>query len=69
MRRGYRVTDKASYVVVFARIEVFDIHAKFRISNVVVDVSARTHEQPGEEEKAQVVALAKKVADRLRTMD
>ncbi|MFI0484386.1 hypothetical protein [Actinomadura sp. 9N215] len=67
--KGYRTIDKASYVIVMARIEVFDIHAKFRISNVVVDVSARTHDQPDEKEKAQVVALAKVVAERLRALD
>ncbi|MGP4026102.1 hypothetical protein [Actinomadura sp. 3N407] len=66
---GYRTTDKATYVVVVARIEVFDIHAKFRISNVVVDVSARTHERPGEKENAQVVGLAKRVAARLDSRD
>ncbi|MFI0366511.1 hypothetical protein ACH35V_01455 [Actinomadura sp. 1N219] len=67
--KGYLTVDRASYVIVLARIEVFDIHAKFRISNVVVDVSARTHDQPGEEEKAQVVALAEVVAKRLTSFD
>ncbi|MFG2087591.1 hypothetical protein [Spirillospora sp. NPDC048824] len=66
---GYRTTDVATYVIVVARVEVFDIHAKFRISNVVVDVSARTHDEPGEGEKAQVVGLAKRVAARLDALD
>ncbi|MFI0406092.1 hypothetical protein [Actinomadura sp. 3N508] len=65
----YGATDRASYVIVFARVEVFDIHAKFRISNVVVDVSARTHTEPGEKERAQVVGLARNVAARLRALD
>ncbi|TDB81209.1 hypothetical protein E1264_33050 [Actinomadura sp. KC216] len=65
----YGTTDRASYVIVFAQIKVFDIHAKFRISNVVVDVSARTHTEPGEKERAQVVGLAKEVAGRLRALD
>ncbi|MFG2249057.1 hypothetical protein [Spirillospora sp. NPDC048823] len=66
---GYRTTDVATYVIVVARVEVFDIHAKFRISNVVVDVSARTHDEPGEGEKAEVVCLAKRVAARLDALD
>jgi hypothetical protein len=67
--KGYGVTDKATYVVIVARVEVFDIHAKFRVSNAVVDVSARTHDQPGAEERAQVDGLAKKVAARLNSLD
>lgn len=67
--RGYRTIDKTSIVIVMARIDVFDIHAKFRISNVVVDVSARTHDQPGNKEKAQVTALAGAVANRLKSHD
>ncbi|SPT51798.1 MULTISPECIES: hypothetical protein [Actinomadura] len=65
--RGYGVTDKATYVVIVARVEVFDVHAKFRVSNAVVDVSARTHDQPGVEERAQVDGLAKRVAARLNS--
>jgi hypothetical protein len=63
--RGYGITDRASYGLILARVEVFDIHVKFRISNAVLDVSARTHVQPGDAEKAQVEGLAKKVAARL----
>ncbi|MEO3825844.1 hypothetical protein [Actinomadura sp. B10D3] len=65
--KGYGVTDKASFVVIVARIEVFDVHAKFRVSNAVVDVSARTHDEPGVKERAQVEGLAKTVAARLDT--
>lgn len=67
--KGYGITDKATYVVIVARIEVFDIHAKFRVSNAVVDVSARTHDQPGVKERAQVDGLARSVAARLNSLD
>ncbi|MCP9951376.1 hypothetical protein [Actinomadura madurae] len=65
--KGYGVTDKATYVVIVARVEVFDVHAKFRVSNAVVDVSARTHDQPGVEEREQVDGLARRVAARLNS--
>ena len=66
---SYRTVDRASYVIVLKRVDVYDIHAKFRISNAVVDVSARTHDQPGEVESAQVVALGKDFAARLNRLD
>ncbi|MEU8121283.1 hypothetical protein AB0C21_21455 [Spirillospora sp. NPDC049024] len=63
--QGYGITDRASYVLILAKVEVFDIHVKFRVSNAVVDVSARTHVQPGDAEKAQVEGLARRIAARL----
>ncbi|WP_165978312.1 hypothetical protein [Actinomadura darangshiensis] len=66
---GYGVTDKATYDVVLAHVEVFDVHVKFRVSNAVLDVSARTHDQPGAREQTQVEGLAKAVAARLPSGD
>lgn len=67
--KGYQTIDKTSIVIVLARIDVFDIHTKFRISNVVIDVSARTHDQPNDKKKAQVTALATAVAERLKSLN
>ncbi|WP_433476135.1 hypothetical protein ACQPZP_03285 [Spirillospora sp. CA-142024] len=67
--KGYGITDTATYVIAFARIEVFDVHVKFRVSNAVLDVSARMHDQPGDSERAQVEGLAKAVAARLPSGD
>ncbi|WP_433466211.1 hypothetical protein [Spirillospora sp. CA-128828] len=65
--RGYGITDQATYVIILARVDVFDIHAKFRVSNAVLDVSARTHDQPGPKEREQVDVLARDVAARLNS--
>jgi hypothetical protein len=46
-------------------IDIFDVHAKFRVSNLVVDVSARTQTEPTEALRAQVVAAARQAVGRL----
>lgn len=63
--RGYTATDAITVQVVFARVDIYDLHAMFRISNALVDVSARTHTRPSEKDMALVLGLAKNVAGRL----
>ncbi|MFI0451876.1 hypothetical protein [Actinomadura sp. 6N118] len=64
--RAYSTTDK-TVIKIFAVTEIYDLHVKFRDSNVLVDVSARTHTPPGDQERALVLGLARNVAERLRT--
>ncbi|GAA3934332.1 hypothetical protein GCM10023085_14620 [Actinomadura viridis] len=62
---GYTRTDQMAIQITVFRTDVYDLHAKFRASNAVVDVSARTHTEPGEKERALVLDLAREVAARL----
>ncbi|KAB2340589.1 hypothetical protein [Actinomadura rudentiformis] len=64
--RAYATTDK-TVISIFVVTEIYDLHVKFRDSNVLVDVSARTHTPPGDKERALVLGLARDVAERLRT--
>lgn len=63
--QGYRTTDMMTVQIVFSRTVIYDLHVKFRISNAVVDVSARTHTAPTDGDMALVLGLAKDVAERL----
>jgi hypothetical protein len=63
--QGYANTDTMEIRIVFSRTVIYDLHAKFRISNALIDVSARTHTTPGDRERALVLALAKTISDRL----
>ncbi|WP_204071328.1 hypothetical protein [Planotetraspora phitsanulokensis] len=63
---GFSLVDHMSIQIVFARTDIYDIHAKFRTSNLMVDLSARTHTRPSAELRAQLVATARQIADRLR---
>ncbi|WP_433333547.1 hypothetical protein [Spirillospora sp. CA-294931] len=58
-------TDLMQIQVVFVRTDIHDIHVKFRVSNALIDVSARTHAKPGDRERALVADLARSVATRL----
>lgn len=62
---GYRTIDTMVIQIVFSRTTIYDLHAKFRISNALIDVSARTHSPPTDEDTALVMALAKNIAGRL----
>jgi hypothetical protein len=63
--QGYTVTDTMAVQIVFSHFVIYDLHAKFRISNALVDVSARTHTEPSEKDKALVLELATTIAGRL----
>jgi hypothetical protein len=62
---GYAATDRRAIQIVVFRTVIYDLHVEFRLSNAVVDVSARTHTEPGEREQALVLGLAEDVARRL----
>ncbi|MBC6456560.1 hypothetical protein [Actinomadura sp. HBU206391] len=63
---GFSLVDQMSILVVFARIDVYDVHVKFRTSNLLVDLSARTHTRPSAELRARLVAVAHQVAAGMR---
>jgi hypothetical protein len=63
--QGFTVTDTMTVQVVFYRAVIYDLHAEFRISNALVDVSARTHTEPSEKDMALVLGLAKNIAGRV----
>jgi hypothetical protein len=48
-----------------SRTVIYDVHAKFRISNALMDVSARTNAKPDEKAMALVLGLAKNIAERV----
>jgi hypothetical protein len=60
--QAYRNTDKAEFQVLFSRVVIYDLHVKFRVSNALVDVSARTHSAPTGQDMARVLGLARTVA-------
>lgn len=62
---GYTATDRTSVRLVLWNTDIYDVHVEFRMSNAVVDVSARTHTAPGERQRALVLGLARDVARRL----
>ncbi|MCP2340598.1 hypothetical protein [Actinomadura rupiterrae] len=62
---GYTRTDVMTVKVLWSKTDIYDVHAKFRISNALVDVSARTHTEPGADKLALVVALARDIAAEL----
>lgn len=63
--QGYTVTDTMVLQILFTHVVIYDLHAMFRISNALVDVSARTHAKPTEKDMALVLGLAENVAARL----
>jgi hypothetical protein len=63
---GFSLVDHMSVQIVFARTDIYDVHAKFRTSNLLIDLSARTHTRPSAELRAQLVAVARQIAARLR---
>jgi hypothetical protein len=63
--KGYAATDEMTIQIPLYRTVIYDLHAKFRISNALVDVSARTHRKPDAKAMALVVELAKNIAGRL----
>ncbi|MBO2454396.1 hypothetical protein J4573_45425 [Actinomadura barringtoniae] len=63
--KAYGNTDQMDVRIVFSRIVVYDLHVKFRMSNALVDVSARTHRHPGFHEERLVEGLAREVAKEL----
>jgi hypothetical protein len=62
---GFARIDTMTFQVLFSRIVVYDVHVKFRISNALVDVSARTHTRPDDRATALVRGLAEDTARRL----
>ncbi|GLY90490.1 hypothetical protein Airi02_084190 [Actinoallomurus iriomotensis] len=62
---GYATTDEMTVQILTSRIVIYDVHVEFRISNAVVDVSARTHSRPDARAAALVRGLAENVAERL----
>lgn len=62
---GYATTDEMTVQILMSRIMIYDVHVEFRISNAVVDVSARTHSKPDDKAAALVLGLAENVAERL----
>ncbi|WP_345429571.1 hypothetical protein [Actinoallomurus vinaceus] len=62
---GYARVDTMTWVIVFSRVVVYDVHVRFRISNALVDVSARTHTRPDDQTTALVRGLAADTAKRL----
>jgi hypothetical protein len=62
---GFSLVDHMSIQIVFARIDIYDVHVKFRTSNLLVDLSARTHTRPSAELRARLVAVAHQVASHL----
>jgi hypothetical protein len=62
---GYATTDEMTVQILVSRIMIYDVHVEFRISNAVVDVSARTHGKPDDKGAALVLGLAGDVAERL----
>ncbi|MEV0401391.1 hypothetical protein [Actinoallomurus sp. NPDC050550] len=63
--QGYTYVDDSSIQIPLLETNIYDIHVKFRVSNAVVDVSARTHSRPGPKETALVLGLAEDVARRM----
>lgn len=63
--QAYSTIDTMEIQLVLYRTTIYDLHAEFRISNAVIDVSARTHSAPTDRDMALVVDLAKSIADRL----
>ncbi|MEV5746790.1 hypothetical protein AB0L00_03140 [Actinoallomurus sp. NPDC052308] len=55
---GYAHVDALAVQVLFRRTVVYDVHVQFRISNALVDVSARTHTRPDDHATALVRNLA-----------
>lgn len=62
---SYTVIDEAEINFLLSDITVYDVHAKFRISNAVLDVSARTHAKPDQQTAALMYGLAGNIAQRL----
>lgn len=62
---GYTATDVMTWQIVFSRVVISDVHVEFRISNALVDVSARTHSRPDGRATALVLGLAENVAREL----
>jgi hypothetical protein len=60
--QAYRDTDTTELQILFSRIVIYDLHVKFRVSNALVDVSARTHATPTGQDMARVLNLARTVA-------
>jgi hypothetical protein len=65
-QEGFSLVDHMSIQILFARTDIYDVHAKFRTSNLLVDLSARTHSRPSAQLRAQLVATARQIAARLR---
>ncbi|REE98276.1 hypothetical protein [Thermomonospora umbrina] len=63
--QGFAKTDRMSFGLLLGRVDIYDLHVRFRVSNALVDVSARTHSAPGDTERTLVLNLAGNVADRL----
>lgn len=59
---GYAKTDVMRFDLLVSRVNIYDLHVKFRVSNALLDVSARTHSEPGPAERALVLELARTVA-------
>lgn len=65
--QGYANTDTMRADLVFLRVTVYDLHVKFRVSNGLIDVSARTHSRPSTKEWDLLVDLARKVEANVRS--
>jgi hypothetical protein len=63
--QGYTYVDVMSIQVPLLETDIYDIHVIFRVSNALVDVSARTHSRPGPNETVLVRDLAADVARRM----
>jgi hypothetical protein len=62
---GYTATDETTIQIMLSRTVIYDVHAKFRISTALMDVSARTKAKPDEKAMALVLGLAKNIAERV----
>lgn len=62
---GYTAIDVTELHLLVVDTTIYDVHAKFRISNALIDVSARTHTKPDGKTSALLYGLAKNVAQRL----
>ncbi|GAA4606966.1 hypothetical protein GCM10023195_25890 [Actinoallomurus liliacearum] len=62
---GYARVDALAVQVLFRQTVIYDVHVQFRISNALVDVSARTHTRPDAPATALVRNLAETTAHHL----
>lgn len=62
---AYARVDAMTVQITFHRTVIYDVHVRLRISNALVDVSARTHTRPDDQATVLVRRLAEETARRL----
>ncbi|MBC6466270.1 hypothetical protein [Actinomadura alba] len=60
--QGFSLVDHMRIQILFNRTDVYDVHVKFRVSNLLVDLSGRTHTRPSPQLRARLVASAREIA-------